>query len=88
MRCGFFYDALSNNMLSTRHCGAGSGTRTHTGISPTDFESASSTNSNIPAWICTERKRTGECIIHQPVRHFKLYFALNQWTFDGSARLL
>ena len=31
--------------------GAGGGSRTHTGVNPTDFESASSANSNTPASI-------------------------------------
>ena len=37
--------------LMTSQYGAGGGTRTHTGVSPKDFESSSSANSNTPAYI-------------------------------------
>ncbi len=36
---------------SRSRSGAGGGTRTHTPVKATDFESASSTNSNTPAYL-------------------------------------
>src|SRR5690606_25767452 len=43
------------------NAGAGSGTRTHTGVSPAEFESAASTDSAIPAWPRVYRRGGRAC---------------------------
>ena len=53
----FLYIREFSCVMNTRH-GAGGGTRTHTPSLATDFESASSTNSNTPASVfSTSRSR-------------------------------